>query len=377
MGLDANGLHEDRPNAITTWTGLKVEPLNIHRDDIQIKDIAHALARLCRYNGHVEHYYSVARHSVLVSEALDGTGYELAGLMHDAAEAYLGDLVRPLKTADTFAAFREADQTLDAAIAARFVLPWPQPAAVLEADRKLLLEGELPYPGGLRWTHDSTPQQDERDFLRRYYELTGIDNGSQSPTKTLLIGLSGYARSGKDTAARVLMEHFRFERVAFADNLRDVLYALNPVAVWEAVYDEFGVVDGEARRVQDIVDSIGWDQAKIVYPEIRELLQRLGTEAGRKVLGENVWVDAAMRDLNPAKRYVFTDVRHPNEYDAIKAAGGEVWRITRPGVAPVNQHPSETALDTHHFDRVVVNSTSIQAFDRAVHTAAAGLFLKR
>ncbi len=372
MALDANGLHTDRPNAITTWTDKRVEPLAMRYEDFDILDIAHALARQCRYNGHVEHFYSVARHSVLVSEALAGTGFELAGLLHDAAEAYTGDLVRPLKASAELAAFKAVDLRLDEAVAHAFGLPWPQPAEVMEADRALLVDGELPRPHGLRWTWDSTPADDELAFLRRFSELTGWMPEVPFPTPPLLVGLSGYAQSGKDTAARVLMEHFGFERRAFADKMRAFLYAVNPLVFNDA--SDWSLGD-EAVYVQDVVDKYGWDAAKVDFPEVRQLMQRLGTEAGREVLGENVWVDATMAKVDGCT--VFTDVRFPNEYDAIKAAGGEVWRIARPGTSAVNMHPSETALDAHTFDLTIHNDKGVLELDRRVHAAAASLFAGR
>ncbi len=162
----------------------------------------------------------------------------------------------------------------------------------------------------------------------------------------VIVGLSGYARSGKDTAAQVLVDRFGFKRVAFADTLRSMLYAINPV-----------VPDSIHGRVAELVDAEGWDVAKEQYPEVRQLLQRLGTEAGRNILGEDVWVDAAMRNLHPAGRYVFTDVRFRNEALAVTSfqVNGELWRIERTGVGPANDHVSEVGLDDWEFDTIILN----------------------
>jgi len=209
---------------------------------------------------------------------------------------------------------------------------------------------------------------------------------SKPANASLLVGLSGYAQAGKDTAARVLIEHFGFKRVAFADALRDVLYALNPMV---DVIGADGMPDG-VWAVQALVDQIGWEQAKASGPAwseftVRKLLQRLGTEAGRQVLGDNIWVDTAMRQVDglmPGEvkyggRYVITDVRFPNEYQAIKQRGGQVWRIVRPGTEPVNAHPSETALDRYSFDASFINDGSILEFDRNVHRAMSIVFGER
>lgn len=84
-----------------TYTGQYVDPRNLRPCDISIQDIQHALANTCRFGGHVPHFYSVAQHSVLVSQYLDACGqdarHQLAGLLHDAGEAYSPDICRPLK----------------------------------------------------------------------------------------------------------------------------------------------------------------------------------------------------------------------------------------------------------------------------------------
>jgi hypothetical protein len=161
----------------------------------------------------------------------------------------------------------------------------------------------------------------------------------------MIIGLAGYARAGKDTVAQILVEERGFRRIAFADALRDMLAALDPYI--------------GTTRLSDRLNWHGWEATK-ADPEVRRLLQRLGTEAGRDVLGPDVWVDAAVRkmDLESEENYVVSDVRFPNELQAIRSYG-QVWRIERPGCEPVNGHVSETALDGARFDRVISNNGSI------------------
>jgi hypothetical protein len=86
-------------NWFQTYTGKAWRPLNPNPDDVCIEDIAHGLALQCRFNGQCREFYSIAEHSVRVSDELRNEGIEiaLAGLLHDAAEAYLGDIVRPVK----------------------------------------------------------------------------------------------------------------------------------------------------------------------------------------------------------------------------------------------------------------------------------------
>jgi hypothetical protein len=135
---------------------------------------------LCRFNGHCRVFYSVAEHCVRVSERLPS---ELArwGLLHDAAEAYLSDLPRPIKSKMPW--FRRVEDRLLALIAERFELAWPMPAAVAEVDSRLLATeardlmrrppaawelGVEPYPEPIApWQAGRA----ERRFLDRYAEL--------------------------------------------------------------------------------------------------------------------------------------------------------------------------------------------------------------
>jgi hypothetical protein len=179
----------------------------------------------------------------------------------------------------------------------------------------------------------------------------------------MIIGLNGYARAGKDTTAEVMKE-FGFQRVAFADKLKEALYQLNPL-----VMDNGSVVPstlGTASRLQRVIDVTGWDGYKQTgySDEIRSLLQRMGTEVGRKTLWENIWVDAAISNLFHNADYVFTDVRFPNEAHAIKEHGGQVWNISRVGVGPANNHVSEVALDDWPFDKFIVNAGTLEEYKR-------------
>lgn len=172
-----------------------------------------------------------------------------------------------------------------------------------------------------------------------------------------IVGLSGYARSGKDEAAKALLS-LGFRHIAFADKLREFAYVLNP-----AVMSDYG----KHVPLQWIIDEYGWNGYKRTQwsESVRVLLQRLGTECGRRIVGENIWVDATFRSLNDGN-YAITDVRFPNEVENIKAHGGRIFRISRPGVGPANSHYSEVALDDYDFDRVIVNDGSIEEFHKKV-----------
>ncbi|WP_438470737.1 hypothetical protein [Streptomyces asiaticus] len=167
----------------------------------------------------------------------------------------------------------------------------------------------------------------------------------------LIIGLSGYARSGKDTAAQALADR-GWRRAAFGDKLREFMLALDPLIP--------ALHGGEPFRLRRYIEAWGWERAKGEHPEVRALLQRAGTEAGRRVLGANIWVDALFREHEDAPALVISDVRFPNEARAIADRGGVLIRVSRPGVGPkANKygvaHESETALDHWEFDHVLVN----------------------
>lgn len=186
-----------------------------------------------------------------------------------------------------------------------------------------------------------------------------------------IIALSGFARSGKDEAAKILVEEFGFTRVAFADKLRDVLYQLDPiVAVVEYENENKNLpvpwtYSQPYQTVQSVINEYGWDGYKeTVYGnEIRRLLQRLGTEAGRQTLWDTIWIDAALTGLPEDARVVVSDARFFNEFDAVRERGGTVWRIERAGNGPANNHASEMeAIDYPHFEAVLQNDGTLEEF---------------
>lgn len=182
----------------------------------------------------------------------------------------------------------------------------------------------------------------------------------------MLIALSGYARAGKDTIADRLCDVHGWERLAFADLLRECAKALNPIVGRELVElpmlgtdkVEYLEADGLC-TYQEALERYGYDKSKSLYPEFRGILQRLGTDVGRRLLDDNIWVDATLAKCEEGKNYVFTDARFPNEATAITSRGGKVVRVERPGVGPANDHPSETSLDDWPFDAVYQNDGTL------------------
>jgi hypothetical protein len=189
-----------------------------------------------------------------------------------------------------------------------------------------------------------------------------------------LIGLSGYARSGKDEAAKVLVEEFGFRRVAFADKLKQFLYALNPmVDVEYEVIDDKALRRGTARkrRVQEVIDAFGWDGYKETQylDEVRGLLQRTGTEGGRETLWDSIWVDAALGFEGLDDKIVVTDCRFENEAKGVIDRGGQVWRVNRKGIGPANDHISEVGLDDWPFDLILENNSSLKDYHERIRGA--------
>jgi hypothetical protein len=168
----------------------------------------------------------------------------------------------------------------------------------------------------------------------------------------MIIGLSGYAQSGKDSTAELLCLNYGYRRIAFADAMREVLLTLNPKL-------------GNITYLSDLVDDYGWDVAKKNF-EVRRLLQVIGTEVGRSMFGENFWIDLALSGIKSEDKVVISDVRFPNEADAIKKLGGIVWRINRRNHSAVNGHASEHAMDNYMFNHVIYNDGTLDDLSEEV-----------
>lgn len=179
---------------IRTYSGRLVDPLEVTHADIDISDIAHALSQICRFTGHCKEFYSVAQHSVHVSESCVPE-YALQGLLHDASEAYLQDIASPLKRSDVFALYRELEAKTQKLIYAHFGLPEEEPQEVKRADQELfhiekisLMNTFHPVPE-VKHIHPWHPLKAEKEFLERYKWLNSLhklDSKTQENDKTLL-----------------------------------------------------------------------------------------------------------------------------------------------------------------------------------------------
>ena len=163
---------------INTRTGVKFYPLDAKPEDVRIDDIAFALSNLCRYAGHVD-FYSVAEHSVIVARIVDGLGGSLlerrAALLHDATEAYLVDLPRPIKHAPELEPYREAEARLGAVIAQRFGLETIEPPIVRRVDSEMIaLEAAcLVRNKHADWRMLAEPSETAREVFRRHMKQHG------------------------------------------------------------------------------------------------------------------------------------------------------------------------------------------------------------
>lgn len=164
-----------------TYSGQRFYPLDPRPEEIHPEDIAHALSMICRYGGHVKRFYSVAEHCWRMSYKVHPED-ALWALLHDASEAYVGDMVRPLKR--HMPHYRAAEEAIQIAIAKRFGLTWPYPADVVEADNRIVNDErhQLLMPTSDVWFTDLLqplgvtlvgyqPQTMQGLYLQRLYEL--------------------------------------------------------------------------------------------------------------------------------------------------------------------------------------------------------------
>ena len=127
-----------------------------HTSDFTAEDIAHGLAHICRYSGQCSRFYSVAEHSLLVSDVAEG--FEFEALLHDAAEAFVGDITRPLK--QMLPDFKRIEAAVQDAVLERFGVASPLPPQIKEADLRVLAaeQRQIMPPGTDGWLAGLTIQ---------------------------------------------------------------------------------------------------------------------------------------------------------------------------------------------------------------------------
>ena len=229
----------------------------------------------------------------------------------------------------------------------------------------------------------------------------------------MIIGINGYSGSGKDTVGTIIQylqadtdlplkgvlkktahhewwleERSGWEIKKWAGKLKDIASLLTGIPVKNFEDQEFKktLLGPEWGTVTDVPLNSVPVFADIQFNKlisVREFLQKLGTDAIRDGLHTNAWVNALMADYTPTQvqwadgpiggykdgpmpNWIITDTRFPNEAEAIKKADGIIIRVDRPGVKPINDHPSEIGLDDWDFDYKIANVSDLKALSLSV-----------
>jgi uncharacterized protein len=168
-------IEQERRGCIRTFTGRYVNPLQLRAGDVCIEDIAHHLSNICRYTGACPEFYSVAQHSVYVSTHMwtryDSAEAAMAGLLHDAAEAYLNDIASPVKHSPQMAWYRDCEKEAERVIFEEFRLDMSWMPKTKEFDDLLFRQEVSTF-----WKREAlltpiSPRKAEELFMRRYRAL--------------------------------------------------------------------------------------------------------------------------------------------------------------------------------------------------------------
>lgn len=210
-----------------------------------------------------------------------------------------------------------------------------------------------------------------------------------------LIGLGGKLRAGKDAVGDYLEATHGYVKLGMSDALNEALLKLNPIIptgkYWESGYEHY-------MTYQDYHAAHGYVEAK-KNPEVRRLLQVLGTEVGREMISEDVWVSIAEKKIREhwaeGKQVVITAMRFPNEIEMLNRLGGLSLWIDRPDelrseglesslgtpITPVgfkerteanrgiSEHASENSVNADMFYQTIVNDSSLDELYQKIETA--------
>jgi hypothetical protein len=180
--------------------------------------------------------------------------------------------------------------------------------------------------------------------------------------KKTIIGLAGRKQSGKTTVANHLVEA-GFVRVSFADSMRYMIRSLLISCGFSAGHVEMMLMSEK----ETVIDSIGKSP--------RQLMQLLGTDWGRHLIHEDIWVMAAKQKVNSLDCFniVFDDVRFENEAAMIRSLGGLIIHIDRDSDS-MDGHVSEAGIERHDADYLIVNNGALDHFLQDVERAVSGNF---
>lgn len=187
-----------------------------------------------------------------------------------------------------------------------------------------------------------------------------LEQGTLAP----LIGLGGKLRAGKDAVGDYLEAKHGYTKLGMSDALNEALLAMNPLIPG----DTYGW-ETEYVRYRDLHEAVGYVEAKR-NPEVRRLLQALGTEVGREMIDPDVWVNIAVAKIQALRAQgipvVITAVRFPNEVEMIRRLGGTTVWIERPergteGLTEgIEAHASETSVNDSMFDIRIWNNGTLE-----------------
>jgi hypothetical protein len=194
-----------------------------------------------------------------------------------------------------------------------------------------------------------------------------------------LIGIGGLLYAGKDAVGDYLVDEHDWAKLGMSDSLNLALLTLNPMIPCNVVEGQLvseGHIRGEFVPYQYLHREIGYVEAK-KNPEVRRLLQALGTEVGRELIDNNVWVDMTRRRIRTLRAegvsVIVTGMRFPNELDMIREEGGELWWVSRPGVEGGNtltgSHASENSVGAQDFDTIIPNVGTLEDLHLQVRLA--------
>lgn len=197
-----------------------------------------------------------------------------------------------------------------------------------------------------------------------------------------IIGINGKIGHGKDTVCKIIQNlmpptpwETSWENKKFARKLKEVAGLLLgfPPEVFEDQQFKATYLSDCWSYLPPIGEDMLTDGIGLAFKKmtVREFLQKLGTNAVREGLHRDTWVNALFSDLQPTSRWIITDMRFPNEFDAVAAKGGKTIRVTRRLAAPAyptleDLHPSETALDSFQFDYEIENDGTLEDLTKEV-----------
>jgi hypothetical protein len=190
-----------------------------------------------------------------------------------------------------------------------------------------------------------------------------------------IIGICGLIGSGKGTVADILQQQHGFEKISFADSLKD---AVSAVFGWDRKLLE-GDTD-ESRNFREQTDQ--WWADRLGIPDLtpRLMLQIWGTEVCREGFHRDIWIASMERKImHSSKNYVIPDVRFPNEIEMVQRVGGKIWHIKRGETpawfidyikgadAPADIHPSEYSWARNQFDAFIRNDGPVEQLQQIIH----------